>query len=1111
MRDNVTRESEKPNYDKGGLRPGLGTRPGLSAVIVGVCAAYAATGGLITFLGYLLDIPRFTDWNNSGISMFPNAAGCAVLSGITLFGVDRKSSGRWRTIWLLLGCIVTVIGGLTLLEHLTDVNLGIDTVLFQRTWGQRASDAPMRMGLPASTSFFILGLALVFAASGSEKRRIASISAIILAAIASLSVVGYSFGADQLFGISRLTGIALPTSTILAALSVGLTAAIREVGLAALMRRQDAGGLLARRLLPAIVIFPILFGWLRVLGQQQGLFDTAFGTAALVLTTIMMLVALLWWTGAGISRQTEITKRAEEESREQRERLRVTLASIGDAVIATDVHGMVSFLNPVASILTGWSKEEALGAPLESVFHIVNDQTREPVENPALRAMRDGAIVGLANHTLLISKDGTEKPIDDAGSPIRNAESQTIGSVLIFRDITQRRLVEKEREGAGRVARQLAALVESSDDAIIATDLDLRITAWNRAAERMYGYTAKEAVGQPLSLIIPEDRLHEEDGLMNRIRHGEKVEHFETERCRKDKTIIGVSITLSPIHDSAGIVIGASKIARDITERLQAKRLQAELFERERLMRLREHSAREAAEAAELRLRMALDAGHMGGWEYNVRTGRVIWSPGLEQIHGYQAGTFPGTFDAFREEIHPDDREHVLQAIGEATAQKRDHHIEYRIVRKDGSIRWVEGRGQLFLNDDGLPDRMLGVCADITERKRAEEMEKQARLAAEEANRLKDEFLAMVSHELRNPLSAILGWSAILNKGNTPDERAKQAYAVIERNARAEARLVESLLDLSRITAGQLKLDSERVNLPVLLEVVVDSIRPAADDKGIALEMTSQRDIVLIGDSGRLQQVFSNLLTNAVKFTSRGGRIQVRVARSGSHAHIQVVDDGEGISPGFIPYVFERFRQAESTAARTQGGLGLGLAIVRELVRAHGGSITAESPGKGHGSTFTVTLPVPAVMPAHIEAARSTLVQTEIVSLMALPILVVDDDPDARELIGITLESRGTNVQLASSASEALLAISRNRPEVLIADIDMPQEDGYVLIQTLRALEREHAHSRLPAVALTAHTSPADRDKALAAGYDVHLAKPVEPDYLMQCLARFPRAKQRDA
>ena len=653
-------------------------------------------------------------------------------------------------------------------------------------------------------------------------------------------------------------------------------------------------------------------------------------------------------------------KRIEEDLRENRELFRVTLSSIGDAVIATENKGAVTFLNPVAQSLTGWKQEDAAGQPLDAIFHIVNEQTRQPAENPALRAIREGFIVGLANHTVIISRDGAEIPIDYAASPIRDVHGEIIGAVLIFRDVTERRNIEL---------------------------------------------------------------------------------------------------------------------------------MQAEMFQRERVARQAERKAREEAQAAELRLQLALDSGRMGTWQYGIHDGRIQWSPGLEQIHGYEPGEFSGTFDAFRQEIHPDDRQHVLQAIGEAIEQRRDHHVEYRIIRKDGSVRWVEGRGRLFVDADGNPDRMVGVCADITERKhsegrfrlaveaapaamlmvdsggvivlanalaerllgyesselvgmsverlvperlrndhlkyrtdylanaahrpmgagrdlfavrkdgsevpveiglspiqtpdgtfvisavtditerkRAAEAESQARRAAEQANRAKDEFLAMLSHELRNPLSSILGWTAILRTGRMPLERANHALEVIERNARVEAQLVESLLDLSRITAGKLELDTEQVDLSSVAQTVVDSLRPAADEKGINLDVTvPAAPIVVDGDSGRLQQVFSNLLTNALKFISRGGHVRIAMSRVGSKAQVQVIDDGEGIDADFLPHIFDRFRQAETAKGQSHGGLGLGLAIVRELVHAHGGTVVAESPGKGRGATFTVTLPIAASIPANIE------------------------------------------------------------------------------------------------------------------------------------------------
>jgi len=322
---------------------------------------------------------------------------------------------------------------------------------------------------------------------------------------------------------------------------------------------------------------------------------------------------------------------------------------------------------------------------------------------------------------------------------------------------------------------------------------------------------------------------------------------------------------------------------------------------------------------------------------------------------------------------------------------------------------------------------------------------------------------------------------------------------------------VESLLDLSRIAAGKLQLDSERIELAALVRSVVDSLRPTADATDINLQISAEPDVVIVGDAARLQQIFSNLLTNAVKFTPRGGHVQVRLCRVASNAQIQVADDGGGIDSDLLPHIFDRFRQGESTKGRSHGGLGLGLAIVRELVEAHGGSVLAESPGRGRGSTFTVTIPIPAVIPAHIEAANSRRVHAEDASISGLRVLVVDDDADARELIGLTLDSRGAIVHLVTSGCEALESISHDRPDVMIADIGMPQEDGYALIQTIRAQEREHSHTRLPAIALTAYASTTDRDQALTAGYDLHLAKPVGPADLTQALAAYRKTRQHEA
>ncbi len=787
--------------------------------------------------------------------------------------------------------------------------------------------------------------------------------------------------------------------------------------------------------------------------------------------------------------------------RESEERLRITIASIGDAVLATDEHGRITQLNPVAEALTGWRLAEALDRPLQEVLVIVNETSRQPASNPVERVLREGVVAGLANHTVLISRDGREIPIDDSAAPVRTADGRLMGAVMVFRDITERRQIERERGARARVSRELAAIVESSEDAILSIDLDGTITAWNHAAEQMYGYAAGETIGQSIRLIVSEDRWDEEEEVLQRIRRGERVEHVETVRRRKDGTRLAVSITVSPVLDDTGAVVGVSKIARDITARKRIEAEKAALLEAER-------AARRETEIAVQQLQAALRAGRMGTWQYTVGTGQVRWSEALEEMHGFTPGRFPGTFEAFRNEIYPEDRDRVVAAIRTAFEQRRDHHVEYRIVRSDGTVRSVESVGQVVCDEEGRPEKMIGVCVDITERARVLAREQAAREEMERASRLKDEFLAVLSHELRTPLNAILGYAHLLNSGVLPPERASHALDAIQRNAHAQARLVESLLDLSRVLAGKLELNLEELNLATIVNTAVDALGPGAEEKGMAIDAVVP-PVPIVADGGRLQQVFWNLLSNAIKFSDRGGRVAIRCTEEDAHVRVQITDDGQGIGTDFLPYVFDRFSQADGPTRRSRTGLGLGLAIVREMVQAHGGTVVAESPGEGRGSTFTVTLPlsIGSFAPGPKKTSAS---QADAPGLLPpIEILVVDDDADVRDLLALLLESRGAIARTVSSATEALDAISQRRPDLLLADLRMPNEDGYSLIRRVRARERERHEGRLPAIAVTAYASPSDRDQAIAAGYDAHVAKPVEPADLVRAVANLARDVSR--
>ena len=426
------------------------------------------------------------------------------------------------------------------------------------------------------------------------------------------------------------------------------------------------------------------------------------------------------------------------------------------------------------------------------------------------------------------------------------------------------------------------------------------------------------------------------------------------------------------------------------------------------------------------------------------------------------------------------------------------------------------------LSHEGRVIGTLTIIEDVTERVgREAELQAQiearshllasenvARREAERANRLKDEFLATISHELRNPLNAILGWSHMLRVGKLTPQNSERAVETIFRNAKSQAQLVSDLLDVSRIISGKLRLDVRAVDLIYIIDAAIDSVRPAAEAKGIRLQaILDPAAGPISGDADRLQQIVWNLLTNAVKFTPKGGRIQVKVQRMDSHVEIEVSDSGVGISKEFLPYVFDRFRQADASSTRIHGGLGLGLSIVRQLVDLHGGSVSVYSEGEGKGATFTITLPFVGVIDNETEAQLVHPNQDDEInsfaglpSLQGLKVLVVDDEADTRELIREVLKECGSEVITSHSAEEALMALEQYKPDILISDLGMPDEDGYSLISKIRALPAERG-GQIPAAALTAYARAEDRMRVLRSGFQFHLPKPVDSATLVTVVA----------
>ncbi|MBC7783464.1 MAG: PAS domain S-box protein [Burkholderiales bacterium] len=495
---------------------------------------------------------------------------------------------------------------------------------------------------------------------------------------------------------------------------------------------------------------------------------------------------------------------------------------------------------------------------------------------------------------------------------------------------------------------------------------------------------------------------------------------------------------------------------------------------------------------------------------------------------------------AWHKYIHPEDLGRTYEAWQTVLRSGEPYMIEFRVRGGDGEFRWFLARAMPIRGGGGQIVRWFGTCTDIHEQKllleqnqQLLESERSARAQAERASNMKDEFLATLSHELRTPLSAILGWSHILTQGGVNEADLANGLKTIERNARAQNRIIEDLLDMSRITSGKVRLDVQWMDLASTVQAVLDGVKPAADAKAIRITSVLDPHVTPVsGDPSRLQQVFWNLLTNAVKFTPKGGKIQVVLERVDSHLEVRVADSGEGISPDFLPHVFDRFRQADATTTRPHGGLGLGLAIVKQLVELHGGTISASSAGLGQGATFTITLPVPSVQadsggpPSRrhprgdgmdgvagetSSSAMDPVISAPSASIAGLKVLLVDDEPDALALVRRLLEDHHAIISTASSAAEGLTSFKDNPPDVLISDIGLPGEDGYSLIRGIRALGDPYL-SNIPALALTAYARSDDRIRAMAAGFQMHVAKPVEPAELVTIVASLaPRGKRAPA
>ena len=939
----------------------------------------------------------------------------------------------------------------------------------------------------------------------------------------------------------------------------------------------------------------------------------------------------------------EALERQTAELADQREWFRVVLSSIGDAVITTDIDGKITFLNSVAETLTGWSVAEASGQPLEKVFNFIDEETRRPAENPVRRALREGTVIALANHTSLISRDGTETPVEDSAAPIRDAQGRTIGAVMVFHNVTERRRTEralrqseefgrkiiesspdctktlsldgvllwmsemaqkilcvrdpaevlgkswlefwqgKDREAAlaaiqtaaaggtgsfvgsyapagdlrqwdvvvtpmlgasGKPERllavsrdvtdrrrleevhsRLAAVVEFSEDAIVSKTLEGIITTWNKGAQKIFGYSAEEVIGKPVTILIPPDHLDEEPRILERVRSGQVVLPYETVRMRKDGSLLNVSLTVSPVKDSTGAIIGVSKIARDITQRKRAEAERAQLH-------VLEQAARAKAEEAERRARFLAEAsaGLVATLDYQETLKTVAqaavtkiadWcAVHLRDLDGVTRLVAAAHSDPAKQAIavelqerYPEPRDSAIGTTEVLRSGKPDlipeitDEILVGAARDADHLALLRGLGlrSAIVVPLVVNDRVFGAIAlaSADSRRRyteadlpfAEDLAARVATAAEnarlyqelrQANAAKDHFLAVLSHELRTPLNPVLMTVADLECDQGIPPAIREQLTVVRRNVELEARLIDDLLDSTRIASGKLQLERTVVDATELIRRAIGIVQSEAQAKGIQLELVACVEPCPVdADPARLQQVIWNVLKNAVKFTPKGGWVRVSSRISSGRIQIEVRDNGIGIEQKYLASIFNPFEQGDLATGRRFGGLGLGLAISKALVTMHGGSLTAQSEGPNRGATFTIDLPLATQSPATIDAVPS-----ETARRRALRLLVVEDHEATSNVMVRLLTKRGYLVSAASNISEALAILQKSSIDLLISDVGLPDGSGRDLMEKVR-----ETHD-LPGIALSGYGTEADLEQSSAVGFSVHLTKPVDIERL---------------
>lgn len=813
--------------------------------------------------------------------------------------------------------------------------------------------------------------------------------------------------------------------------------------------------------------------------------------------------------------QTRRTKQAlqesEERAREVAEKLSFALAAADLGDWEWDAATDLLRLSPRAA--------EIFGIPAEPVR--TRTQVRELIheeDRPKARLAVEQAAAHQGHYNMeyrVVRPDGRQVWVAANGRSRFGPQGQIIGMAGVVMDITARKRdaaeLERARAEAERGLWQWQAVIQSMTEGLVLADIDGNLISMNPAALAIHEIASLGEMRKKIADYPDLFELHDLTGKhlplsewpISRVLRGERFSGYEVRVRRRDtgRQWVG-SYGGTPVLDASGRLVLAVLTLRDVTEQRNTedarRALLAQVEQQARVFDATLSSVRDYV--------FLFD--REGRFRYANKLLLDLWGLTQEQAQG----------KSMRElNYSPDVETQLTKNIRLVFETGKAVTDETSYTSPTGQTGYFEYILAPVFDAEGRVEMVAGTSRDISERRRVEEerlellrRERAARSEAERASRMKDEFLANLSHELRTPLNAILGWSHLLASGKGNQEDLCEGLRIIDRNAQAQAQIIGDLLDMSRIISGKVRLNTQRLDLHSVVQAAVETVRPAAEAKGIAIQcVLDPLAAPVFADPDRLQQVFWNLLSNAVKFTPRGGSVQVLLERADSHLEVSVIDSGEGISADFLPHVFERFRQSDAGTTRRHGGLGLGLAIVKQLAELHGGSVRAKSSGSGAGSTFTVSLPLTAVQPAvpteqkcPNPAAQTIALSPSVCDKIAgVRVLVVDDEPDARALLRRLLEDCQAVVTTAASAQEAIEHLASSPHDVLVSDIGMPTVDGYELIRRIRALPPEQG-ANIPAIALTAYARVEDRTKTVLAGFAHHVAKPVEPAELISMVAR---------